>query len=162
MKKLLYGLLATLLILILSACSTSSNEEKIHKNEESALSYGLDSENIKKSDILETINLDNEKIIIFRFVEENGKGINVASILKKNNSYVWRNNMNRVIVKSDKKTIQPLNFSTVIETSSGEKLNFYAGDASDTTLMQKISREDGFTPKVDKDTNIYYYLDNMD
>ncbi|MFN2746496.1 MULTISPECIES: hypothetical protein [Bacillus] len=150
-----------LLVLILAGCSSAKDnqeEQQWFNSEEKAIEHGIQSENINKSDILEKVDLNGEKVIVFRFTESDGKGICIAHIIHKNNKYQWNRNFQHIILKSDKPNIGNLDVSADFKTSQGKKYRLYLGVADKQNFT--FETDDGLetTPTIDKKTNMYYYI----
>lgn len=164
MKKFFNLIFPILLIILLIGCVANGKEEiKWFKSEKEAIKYGLKYEEIKESDVLEIINLDKEKLVVFKFSTTEGKGINIANIVNKNKKYSWNNYMNRVIIKSNKSNVGTVNVVTELKTSNNQLYKVYLGNSGDSKdLVSDIGEEEGITPNVDESTGMYYAIKKIE
>lgn len=154
MKKMVFLLL---FMLLLFGCSTNKSDEvKWVDSQEKAIKFGMKIENIKKNDILEIANLNDEKLIIFRFSVSDGQGINFAHLIKKNNKYQWYTDSARVILKPNNTNIGKLNVETTFKSVSGKKYKWYMGAVDQSTTIIDSKTGVHIKPKVDKETGMYY------
>ncbi|MEC1261007.1 hypothetical protein P9D34_11175 [Bacillus swezeyi] len=148
-------------LLLLTGCSMAkenNKEDKWFNSEQEAIEDGIKYENITKNDILDKINLNGKKVIVFRFSESDGKGICIAYINHKNNKYQWYRDLNYVILKSDNPNIGNLNASTEFKTPKGESYKLYIGVADKSNFKLKTDIGHKVTPNIDEKTGMYYYI----
>lgn len=158
MKRL--NLLIFLVLLLTGCANAKENDEKDEwfNSEKKAIDYGIQDENISKNDILEKVDLDGEKVIVFRFTTLDGKGICIARIIHKNNKYQWYRDLNQVVLKSSKPNIGNLDVSTDFKTHKGKKYKLYLGVADKPNFTFETAENIEITPKIDEKTNMYYYI----
>ncbi|ASB91337.1 hypothetical protein OZL92_16080 [Bacillus sonorensis] len=152
-----YKVLFLLFVLFLAGCS-STKENKWFDSEEKAIEYGAKSENISKNDILEKVDLDGEKVIVFRFTESAGKGICIANIIHKDNKYQWNRDFQHIILKSEKSNIGNLDVSAKFKTPQGKKYKLYIGVADKPNFTFETDEGLDTTPTIDEKTKMYYYI----
>ncbi|WP_273854024.1 hypothetical protein [Guptibacillus spartinae] len=153
-----HAIITLLLIFSLIGCSsaTDGNEEsKSFETRQDAIEYGLELEDIEKDDILDTMSLEDQEIVLFQFSEQEGEGITLAELTKQDGEFQWKRSIQRVVLKSEDPSIGNLNVETTFEMSSGKEYALYLG----------VADEEGMTIETDigevtpTTTNgMYYYL----
>lgn len=165
MKRIVRIIFPLLLVSFITACSTSAKEQEDLKwfdSEEKAKEYGLQTEEIKENDILEIKNLNDEKLVIFKFSMHEGEGINVAQIVKKNKKYCWYTISSRIIVKSRQENIGNMDINVKVDSENGHVYKLYSGVVDNLENPDiEIREEESVTPTIDQDSGMYYAIKSL-
>lgn len=165
MKKVLRSVFLLLFFVFITGCSSNAKETddlKWFTSEEKAKKYGLKYEKIKENDVLEMKDLNNERLVIYKFKVPEGEGINVAQIIKKNKKYSWYTISNRIIIKSDQKEkIGNMNVDVKVESEKGHVFKLYSGVVDDPENPNISVVDEGVTPTIDQETGIYYAIKSL-
>lgn len=162
MMKVLRSVFLLLLFVFITGCSSNAKETedlKWFNSEEKAKEYGLKRENIKENDVLEMRDLNNERLVIYKFKVPEGEGINVAQIVKKNKKYSWYTISNRIVVKSKQGNVDA---SVEVESEKGHVFKLYSGVVDDPENPDiAIGEEEGVTPTIVQETGMYYAIKSL-
>lgn len=149
------------MLFLLIGCSTKAKEKddlKWFNSEEKAIEYGLQNEKIKESDVLEILDLNGERFVVFKFKVSEGEGINVAQIAKKKKKYSWYTITNRIVVKSKQGS---LDAKIEVESKKGQQFKLYTGVEKNPEKPDVIIEDEGITPIVDQETGLYYAIKSL-
>lgn len=149
------------LLIWLAGCASAQEADQQTKwvnSEQGAIGDGIRYENITKDDILDKIDLNGEKVVVFRFGDSEGEGICLAHIKRENGKYQWYRDLSYVIVKSDHPETESAEASSLFTTPNGRKYTLYTGDAA--RLNGTFETDDGLhlEPVVDQKTGMYYQI----
>lgn len=161
MMKVLRSVFLLLLFVFITGCSSNAKEIedlKWFNSEEKAKEYGLKHENIKENDVLEMKDLNNERLVIYKFKVPEGEGINVAQIVRKNRKFSWYTISNRIVVKSKQGNIDA---SVEVESEKGHVFKLYSGVVDDPENPDIAIVEDGVTPTIVQETGMYYAIKSL-
>lgn len=141
------------LFLILNGCNKlEKNKMNWFKTPDEAIQYGLKEEKIGEEDIIGKLKLNGEQFIVFK-KEENSKSlVGLSNIAKKEKKYQWyRSNAYTEVDDHD------IRISFVTKTLSKKKFDFYLGKVKGKEFTIETNLGE-VTPKIDKKTNIYYFI----
>ena len=163
--KILRSVFLLLLFVFITGCSSNAKETedlKWFNSEEKAKEYGLKHENIKENDVLEMTDLNNERLVIYKFKVPEGEGINVAQIVKKNKKYSWHTISNRIVVKSGQEKIGNMVINVKVESEKGHVFKLYSGVVDDPKNPDiAIREEESVTPTIVQETGMYYAIKSL-
>ncbi|RIJ63518.1 hypothetical protein [Rummeliibacillus sp. POC4] len=146
---------------MLTGCSSKAKEPgdlKWFNSEEKAIAYGLQDEEIKENDVLEMLDLNGERFVVYKFKVPEGEGINVVQIAKKNKKYSWYTIANRIIVKSKQ---GKLDANVEIESKKGQQFKLYTGVVKDPEKSDELIEKEGITPIIDQEAGLYYAIKSL-
>lgn len=159
MKIILALLMA---VFVIAGCSALANDEvkdlKWFKSDQEAISYGIKEEEIKKEDVIGEIKEGGETFIFYKKKLEDGLGIGLSSISKKDSQYAWYSPDQDVLIKNNSIENYTSEISWVTKTQSGKKYIAYTGLSKDQNLSIE-THKGKVTPKTDKNSGIYFYIE---
>lgn len=157
--KLIPRIAFYVVIVLLVGC-TANGQGKMEwfKSEVDAINYGIKSEQINKSDIIEEFTFQEDKFIIFKFNDSDGQGIGISNLIEKDRKYAWNREIQKILIKSEKSNI---NADAIVKGESGNKYKLFLGVMKDGESTIKSQNGTVITPKIDKETNIFYHLEPL-
>ncbi|EIT83892.1 hypothetical protein A374_17694 [Fictibacillus macauensis ZFHKF-1] len=140
------------LLLFMTGCSSSQKEPamKLFDSETEAIAYGMKQSPQITEIIGESKYVDNEKILIYSFKNNNDIGIGTASMISKGNQVGWVLNGNGFTINPDA--------NAVIKSHNGYKYDLYAGMTKNKNKTIETTTDEHVTPHMNRKTNIYYLL----
>lgn len=158
-KKIIICLLVICIIFIISLFFIKNNETpdsaKKFNTEHEALQYAKQESPYITDFIYETKEIDNEKVVIYKFEENKQMGIGTGTLAWKDKKVIWVKNGNGVALKNQN---NKTDISFDVKSYSGKKYKLYAGFNKTKNLKIETQTDNNVTPHVDKKSGIYYLL----
>ncbi|NRF36977.1 hypothetical protein HRF58_20040, partial [Bacillus velezensis] len=127
-KKIIICLLVICIIFIISLFFIKNNETpdsaKKFNTEHEALQYAKQESPYITDFIYETKEIDNEKVVIYKFEENKQIGIGTGTLAWKDKKVIWVKNGNGVALKNQN---NKTDISFDVKSYSGKKYKLYAG-----------------------------------
>lgn len=158
-KKIIICLLAICIIFIVCLFFIKKNETpdsaKKFNTEQEALQYAKQESPYITDFIDETKEIDNEKVVIYKFKKNKQMGIGTGTLAWKDKKVTWVKNGNDIVLDSkNNKT----DISGDVKSFSGKKFKLYAGVNKTKDLKIETQTDYNVTPHLDKKSGIYYLL----
>jgi len=157
MRKLIAMVLP--LFLIITGCSfftTGKDELKWFHTLNEAVENGAMAEGITMNDIIGKVEQVGEVLVVYKKDVPDGLAVGVASISQRDGTYSWFRESNPVLIKNIDG--QEFSIKTEISTQSSKRFAVYLGIASEQNKTINITIGT-VTPIVDKESQIFYYIE---
>ncbi|QQD81361.1 hypothetical protein JD965_15945 [Bacillus siamensis] len=159
-KKIIICLLAICIIFIVGFFfiknNGTSDSVKKFNTEQEALQYAKQESPYITDFIDETKEIDNEKVVIYKFEKNKQMGIGTGTLVWKDKKVTWVKNGNDIVLNNKNNT--KTDISGDVKSYSGKKYKLYAGVNKTKKLKIETQTDNNVTPHVDKKSGIYYLL----
>ncbi|GIN63986.1 hypothetical protein J27TS8_39790 [Robertmurraya siralis] len=137
--------------MFLVSCSAfGSSPLEFFTDKEEAIRQGIKAEGLKKEDILGEILENGEIFVFYKKNLEDGLGVGVSSIYKKNDKYSWYDSEQDVVIQGNNHNFD---VNWILNTKTGNQYKIYVGMADSKDIPEGIS------PIIDQKTGIYYHVE---